>query len=135
MTIYWSESLRNGVLDAIETTIGTSPKVRIYAGSVPADTSAGIGGATLLVEFSLASDWMGNATAGAKTFSGVPLSETAVATGVASFYRIYKSDGSTCMEQGTVASSGGDMDIDNTSISGGQTVRITSWKKTAPHAP
>lgn len=133
MAVFWSDAVRNAILDAFESAVGASPKVRIYAGSVPADETAALGGATMLVEYSLASDWMSNAAAGSKSFSSLPISGTAVADGAASFYRIYKADGTTSCEQGIVGISSDDMVIDNTSIANGQTVRITAWSKTAPH--
>lgn len=133
MTIHWSDTVRNAVLDAWETAIGTAPKVRFYSGSVPADESASLGGAVLLAEFTLDSDWAAAASAGSKSVSGLPKSVTAAADGTATFYRIYASDGSTCHEQGTLGTSGTDMTIDNAALVTGQTVRITSWSKTAPH--
>lgn len=133
MAIFWSDTVRNAVNDAWETSIGTSARVRIYDGSVPADESTALGGQTMLVEFSLASDWAGASSGGVKSLTGTPLSQAAAAAGTAAFYRIYDSAGTTCHEQGTVGTSGTDMIIDNTSIANGQTVRITSWSKTAPH--
>lgn len=137
MAISWSDTVRNAVLDAWETAIGTSAIVRIYGGSVPADESAALGGATLLAEFELGSDWADAAASGVKAVSDTPLSTTgdaAASTGTAAtFYRIYESTGTTCHEQGTVGTSGADMTIDAATISEDQVVRITSWTKTAPH--
>lgn len=136
MAVYWSNTVRHALLDAYETAIGTAPIVRIYAGTVPADEAASLGAATKLGEVTLASDWMeaaGATTAGEKNFSNLPLTMTGLADGSVSFYRIYASDGTTCHEQGTVATSGGDMTIDNVSVVTSQTVRITAWKKVAPH--
>lgn len=136
MAIFWSDTVRNATLDAWETAIGASAKVRIYAGSVPADEAAALGGATLLIEYSLGADWASAAATGSKSLSSLPLSGTATGGGAgtnATFYRIYDSAGTTCHEQGTVGVSGADMTIDNASIATGQTVRITAWSKTAPH--
>ena len=134
MSVKWSTSLRNAVLDAWETAIGTSAKVQIRTGSAPANCAAADSG-TLLAEFSLSSDWAGAASAGAKSLSGTP-SATASAAGTAGHYRIKDSAGTTCHEQGEVTASGGggDLEIDNASIDAGQTVNITSWVKTAPGA-
>ena len=134
MAITWSTSLRNGILDAYETLLGTSAKVRIYDGNVPNSVASALGGNNVLVEFALGSDWMDAASGGVKVFSDTPVSATAVGNGTATFYRVLKSDGATAMEQGTVGVSGTDMTIDNTSIAADQIVRITSWSKTAPHA-
>lgn len=137
MTIYWHNDVRNAVLDAWETAIGTGAIVRIYGGSVPANQGTALSGQPLLAEFTLASDWASAAASGVKALSGTPLTttgEAAASTGTAAtFYRIYSSDGTTCREQGTVGTAGADMTIDSATIAEDQTVRITSWTKTAPH--
>lgn len=137
MTVQWSTTLRNALLDQWEATISTSAVVKIFTGSPPADCGTADSG-TMLVEFDLASDWAAAASSGSKSLSSTPISATAAAgsPSTAGYYRIYASDGSTCHEQGTITATGGggDMTIDNTSISSGQTVKITSWTKTAPGA-
>lgn len=135
MTVQWSTTLRNALLDQIETTINTSAKLMVYTGSQPANCAASEAG-TLLVEFDLASDWAAAASGGSKAFNNTPVSATAAATGTAAHYRIYASDGTTCHEQGSVTATGlgGDATIDNTSIVSGQTVQITAFTKTAPGA-
>ena len=135
MSLQFSTTLRNALLDQIETTMGTAAKVYVRTGSAPANCGSADSG-TLLVEFDLGSDYMGNASAGAKSFSSTPISATAVATGTAAHFRIKDSGGTTCHIQGTVTATGGggDIEIDNTSITNGQTVQITSWSITAPGA-
>ena len=131
MTIQWSTTVRNARLDAIETAIGTSAVLKIRTGAPPANCAASDSG-TVLISYSLASDWAGAASGGVKTFNNTPLSGTASGTGTAGHYRIYASDGTTCHEQGTVTitAGGGDMTIDNTSIVSGQTVNVTAFSKT-----
>lgn len=135
MTVQWSTSLRNALLDAWETAIGTSAKVYIRTGSPPANCAAADSG-DLLAEFDLASDWAAAASGGSKGLNNLPLEETAIASGTAGHYRIKDSAGTTCHEQGTVTASGdgGDMILDGLSVSLGQTLRITAWTKTAPGA-
>lgn len=131
MAVQFSTSVRNAMLDSIETTVGVSAVLKIRSGSVPA-TCATADAGTALVTYSLASDWAAAASSGAKALSSLPLSTTAGATGTAAHYRIYASDGTTCHEQGTVTATGGggDMTVDNTSINSGQTVNITAFTKT-----
>lgn len=135
MAVQYNTTLRNTWLDDWETTIGTSAKIYIRTGAQPANCAAADSG-TLLAEFDLASDWAANASGGTKTLNSLPLSTTAVASGTAAHYRIKDSTGTTCYEQGTVTATGGggDATIDNTSVTSGQTVQITSWTKTAPGA-
>ena len=140
MTVQWSTTLRNALLDQWETTIGVSAKLRIYSGSVPANAAAGIGASVMLAEFALVSDWAANASGGTKALNGLPLATTGdVAAGAgtaATYYRIWDNGATTCHEQGTVTATGGggDMTIDNVSIANGQTVNITAFSKTAPGA-
>lgn len=133
MTVQRSTAVRNARLDAIETTIGTAAKVRILTGTQPATCATAESG-TLLVAYTLASDWAANASSGSKAFSSTPIAGTASGTGTAGYYRITDNAGTTCHEQGTVGTSGTDLIIDNASIVSGQTVNITSWTKTYPGA-
>ena len=123
------------MLDSIETTIGTSAKLQIWSGSAPANCAAASTG-TKLIEIALASDWAAAASGGTKAFSGVPLSTTALAAGTCGYYRIVDSAGTTCHEQGTVTATGGggDMTIDNATLTSGQSVQVTGFTKTAPGA-
>jgi hypothetical protein len=137
MAIQYSVTLRNNQLGQIETTIGTAPKLRISTGSKPANCAAADSG-TLLVEITLPSDWLGTPgtpDAGvvykAGTWSG-----TATADGTAGHWRIKDSTGTTVHTQGTITATGGggDITLDNTSITTSQTVTITSASFTAGNA-
>ena len=136
MAIQFSVAVRNAMLDAIETTIGTSAVLKIRSGSAPADCAAADSG-TVLATIALAADWAAAASGGTKAWSGVPVSDSSAdATGTAAHFRLYASDGTTCGEQGTVTATGGggDITVDSTSFTAGQTFQITSWTWTAPNA-
>lgn len=136
MALQFSTALRNAMLDAIETEGGTSVILRIRSGAAPANCAAADSG-TLLAEITLDADWAAAAGSGAKAFQGLPDSDSSAnATGTAAHFRLFKSDGTTCFMQGTVTatSGGGDLEIDNTSITSGQVVQLTSWTITAPGA-
>lgn len=135
MALQFSTTYRNALLDQFETTVGVSAKIFVFSGAVPANCAAA-DPAGKLVEFDLASDWAGNASAGSKSFSSTPIAATASGTGTATSFRLYATDGTTCHMQGTATATGGggDITIDNTSIANGQAVNITSWSITAPGA-
>jgi len=135
MALQFSTTYRNALLDQLETTVGTSAKLEIFTGAVPANCAASEAG-TKLAEYDLASDWAGNASGGTKTLNNLTLSTTGAAAGTAGHFRLFASDGTTCHMQGTVTATGGggDMTIDNTSIASGQTVNITGFTLTAPGA-
>lgn len=135
MSLQESVSVRNARLDAIETTVGTAPLFRIYSGSPPADCATTASG-TLLAECTLPSDWMANASAGAKAKSGTWQDTSANNTGTAGYFRIYDSAGTNCHVQGTVTATGGggDLTVDNTSFASGQSFTVNTFTITAANA-
>lgn len=136
MTIQLAVSTRNARLDAIETDAGTSAILKLRTGAQPANCAAADTG-TAIVSITMASDWASAAAAGAKSLSSLPLSTTAIASGTPAHFRLYKSDGVTCILQGSVTftGSGGDMTIDAAgSVTSGQTVNITSFTLTDGNA-
>jgi len=135
MTIQLSTSVRNAILDQIETTIGTSAVLKIRTGSVPASVATADSG-TVLATCSLPSDWWAAASSGAKAKSGTWEDTSADATGTAAHFRLYASDGTTCHMQGTVTATGGggDMTVDSTSFTAGQAFTVTAFTLTAPGA-
>lgn len=135
MSLQFSTTYRNGMLDELATVLGGSEVIKIFTGSPPSNCATADSG-TKLVEYDLAGsgDWNA-ASGGTKTLASLPLSTTAVNTGTAGYFRFY--DGSAnCHMQGTITATGGggDMPLDNTSINSGQTVNITGFTLTAPGA-
>ena len=114
MTLQASETVRNARLDAIETTIGTAPLLRIYTGSAPADCATAATG-TLLAQMTLPSDWLSSASGGNISKLGIWSDASADATGTAGYFRIYDSTGTTCHVQGNVTQVGysGDLMFEN----------------------
>jgi len=135
MTFQLSTTVRNAELDAIETAIGTSAILKIRTGSPPANCAAADSG-SVLATLNLPSDWLANASGGTKAKSGTWEDTSADATGTAGHFRVYDSGGSTCHMQGTVTATGGggDLTLDNTSITSGQDVLITGFTLTAGNA-
>lgn len=132
MTLQLSVTVRNAMLDAIETAISTSAIMKIRTGSPPADCATADSG-TVLATLSLPSDWMANAASGSKAKSGTWQDASADAAGTAAHFRIYDSGGTTCHLQGTVTATGGggDMTVDNTSFNTGQSFTVTTFTLTA----
>lgn len=129
MTLQLSVGVRNAMLDAIETTIGTSAVIKLKTGAQPASAATADSG-TVVATISLASDWMSAASSGSKAFSSTPLEDaSADNAGTLAHYRVYASDGTTCHMQGSITATGGggDMTVDNTVVTAGQDVKITSW--------
>jgi hypothetical protein len=134
MAIQLSESVRNAMLDSIESTIGASPTLDIRTGAAPADCAAADAG-TLLASMALPADWMAAAEAGSKAIANGPWQDLlGNADGVAAHYRIKQ--GATCHLQGTVTvtGGGGDMQLVNTNIALNQPVSITAFTLNAGNA-
>jgi len=134
MTLQLATSTRNAMLDAIETDAGTSAILKIRTGAQPANCAAADSG-SVLATANLPSDWMAAASGGTKAMSGTWQDASADGSGTAAHYRLYKSDGTTCIMQGTVTATGGggDMTVDNTSFASGQPFNITGFTLTAPN--
>lgn len=134
--MFLSDAIRNAELDAIESTIGTAPILRIYGGSVPASEAASLGAATLLAEGTLPSDWLAAASSGSKAKSGTwtLTGQSGAGAGTdATFGRIYNSDGTTSSVQCTVGETADspEMTLDNKNIANAQTVTVSSFSFTA----
>jgi hypothetical protein len=128
-----STGLRNDMLDtgSLKSVLDDGV-MRIYAGTVPATADAAIGGATLLCEITDNDQGLGAGQGidfEAAAVDGVLSKETTqiwsgtnAATGTASFFRIetQADDGSSSTSlqriQGTVATSGADLNLASTSL-------------------
>jgi hypothetical protein len=132
MSLQFSATVRNALLDAIESSISTSAVMKIRTLAPPANCAASDVG-TVLATLSLPSDWMSNASGGTKAKTGTWSDSSADNTGTAAHFRIYASDGTTCHAQGTITatSGGGDMEVDNTSFASGQAFTVTAFSITA----
>lgn len=126
-----SVALRNAQADLYGGELGAG-YLRIYAGPVPASADAALGGATLLAELRFGNPAFGSARGGIVSANAINEDPSANATGIASFYRTLKSDGSTVIEQGTVGTSGADMLVPTTSITKGIEVSVISFTHTVP---
>jgi hypothetical protein len=130
VSIQLSDRVRNARLNAIETTIGTTPVLKIRTGAQPANCAAADSG-TVLAAVNLPSDWMGNAASGVKSLAGT-WADVGAAAGSAAHYRIYDSGGTTCDMQGSVTATGGggDMEVDNVVFAVSQVFTVTSFTLT-----
>ena len=132
MTIYRSDTVRNALMDALDTQRSTSAKVQIR--TLAPD---GVGGAgALLAELTgNVAGWAGASAAGVLTSNAITADSSADAGGTAAHYELLTS-GSTWLESGVVDVGGvtDGVGIDNTSISAGQTVQMSgNWVNTAAY--
>lgn len=130
----YSAAVRNAMLDAYETAIGTAPLLRFYSGAMPADCATARSG-TLLASITLPSDWMAAAAAGAKALAGSWTGAGVAGAGAGTnigYFSIFDASGTTCHDQGTVTvtGSGGDMTLNNINIANGQAITVSAFNFT-----
>ena len=129
-----SVAVRNAILDAIETAVGTAAVLRMRTGSPPAAITDADSG-TVLVSITLPTDWMAAASSGTKALLGT-WQGTATGAGTVGHYRIYASDGTTQHMQGTMSATGGggDMTITNAVIAVDDVITVDTFTLTGPNA-
>lgn len=134
MTISITTANRNARADALTTAIGNAALLRVYDGTPPASANAALSSNTLLAELTCASPFAPAASGGVLTASAITQDSSANATGTASFFRVYKSDGTTVAYQGSVGTSGQDLNLNTTSIVAAGPVAVTSLVLTEGNA-
>lgn len=124
----YSDAARNGRADAVTTAVGNAGFLRIYTGTAPANCAAAATG-TLLSQHTLGSPFAPAASGGVQSPT-LPANVNASATGTAGYARIYQSNGTTCVQQRTVGTSGAEVNLNTLSIVSGGPVQINSWTDT-----
>lgn len=123
-------------VDSIDDGAGAG-EINIYAGSVPADADAVLGGATLLATLPMSDPAFGAAVdlaPGARATANAITDDTSAdATGTATFFRVEDSNNVVKM-QGAVSTAGAEMNLNTTSIVAGATVSITSFTVDMPES-
>jgi hypothetical protein len=136
MTVTVTALHKQAQLDSVSTDWGAGALLRLYNGSVPTDVNTALGAQVVLA---VVTPTPAAATAAGAGATKDMLGGTKTTTGTASastgtnatFYRVYKSDGTTVKEQGTITATGGggDMTLDNINIAQNQTVNVTAFTK------
>jgi hypothetical protein len=120
----YSNGTRNAQQQGLITYAGSGCLINIYQGTQPANANTAISTQTLLVSLPITGSF-GTDSNGTITLSTVT-SASAVASGTASFFRIFKSNGTTVVMDGSVGISNADMILNTTAIANTQTVTINS---------
>ena len=124
----------NLALDAGIGTLADSGKLRIYGGGSGQPTHGGdaITDQTLLAELTMGADAFPAAASGVLTANAITQDSSADNTGTAGWFRLLKSDGTTTLLDGSVGTSGCDLNLNSVSIIQGGTVSVTSFTITLP---
>ena len=120
----YSNGTRDAQQQGLITYAGSGCLINLYNGTQPANANTAISTQTLLVTLTISGSF-GTDSNGTLTLGSVS-NGTAVASGNADFFRIFKSDGTTVVMDGSVATSDADLVLNNTSIATGQVVSISA---------
>jgi len=124
MAIAYAVPLRNTMLDAITSLAGASCLINIYDGTRPA---TGGTATTLLAQLTGNATFAPAASGGVLTLNAITQDSSANATGTATWFRIYASNGTTHVMDGNVGTSGSDLNLTTVSIVTAQPVSISSF--------
>ena len=120
-----SAAAANAACDAMAA-LCNSGKLRIYTGSSPGTCDAAIGAVTLLAELTMNASAFGAASSGVCTAAAISADASANDTGTAGWFRIWASNGTSPIYEGTVGTTGCDLNLNTLSIVTGASVSITS---------
>jgi hypothetical protein len=136
MTIQFAQSTAHAMLDAIETDIGGSPVLYLRTGTQPATCGAADAG-TLVSTIAMSADAFQSAASWAKAIT-TALSDASAdnAGSLAGGHWRIKTSGAVTKLQGSITASGGggDMTVDNTTVTAGQQIDVTSFSIGFPAA-
>jgi hypothetical protein len=113
----FSALLNTGYLRIYDSTGGTGQ---------PATVNTAIGSQVLLAELRFSATAAPGATNGVITFSAITSDTAADATGTATWFRAFKSDGTTAIWDGSVGTSGATLNLNSTAIQINAQVDVTS---------
>jgi hypothetical protein len=114
-----ANAARDAAINAVAATANNG-SVRIYSGTAPADADAALGGATLLAQLTLGATAFGAAVNGVATANAIAADTSADATGTPTFFRLFQSNGTTVVFQGTAGATGQELNLSG--LSAGQIV-------------
>ncbi len=103
----------------------------IYDQTQPTDADTAIsGGQIKLAHLTFASTAWAAASSGSKAAAAIGADSSADATGTATWYRLWKSDTTTAVWDGSVGTSGANLNFNSVAIQSGAAVSISSFTAT-----
>jgi hypothetical protein len=119
----------NTACDAM-TALANSGKLRIYDGTQPATADTAISTQTLLAELTLNATAFAGAVAGVATANAITSDTSADNTGTATWFRVVESNGTTVLWDGSVGTSGADLNLNTVGLAAGAAVAVSSFTVT-----
>jgi hypothetical protein len=116
----------NGQADNLSARLN-SGFLRLYDGTQPATADTAIGAQVLLAELPFSAIAAPAAVNGLITFNAIGSDTSANATGTASWFRCFQSNGTTVVMDGSVGTATSNLILNSTSIVTGGTVAVSSF--------
>jgi hypothetical protein len=130
----YSTMVRTNRLQALVDLLGNASVIEIYDGTQPANVGTAITTQVLLAELVCGSP-LGTVTAGVMTAGAITNDSSANNSGTASWFRHRRAGSPTePVIDGSVSTSGADLNLNSVSITTGQTVSISSYVLTGGNA-
>lgn len=132
LTLTVTNAVAQAMLTAVKTAIdaGTAAIIEIYTGSQPTDADTAVGAQTKLATLTMnatAFGAVGDDTPGAiMTANSITPDSSADATGTAAWFRVLTQSGGTTIMDGSVSTSGADINFNTVSFTAGSQIEITS---------
>jgi hypothetical protein len=104
--------------------------LRIYDGTQPATADTAIGAQVLLAELTFNATAFGAGSAGVATANAITQDSSANATGTATWFRAFQSNGTTAVLDGSVGTSDANLVLNSVAISAGAAVSCTAFTLT-----
>ena len=120
-----SNTSANAEADALAALLNNG-YLRIYDGAQPANANSGITTQNKLAELRFGATAFGAAAAGVIAANPIASDTDAAATGTASWFRCLKSDGTTVVCDGSVGTSGADLNLNSVGIQQHAQVQVSS---------
>ncbi|MCX6633071.1 MAG: hypothetical protein NTW28_36205 [Candidatus Solibacter sp.] len=120
-----SDAAANAAANAVAA-LANSGYLKMYTGSQSANANKALSGQTLLATLTFSATAFGNAAAGVATANAIGADTSADASGTATWFRVLKSDGTSVVFDGTVGTSGCNLNMNSNVISAGASVSVTA---------
>lgn len=124
-----SNAAANAAADAV-CALANNGYLRIYSGTQATNADTALGAQTQLAELRFGATAFGASVAGVATANAITSDTAADATGTASWFRVYKSDGTTALWDGSVGTSGANLNFATTSFVANAQIDVTSFTYT-----
>lgn len=117
---------RNRAIDAVAARLN-SGYLRIYDGTQPADADTALGAQVLLAELRFNATAFAGASGGSAAANSITADSSANASGTATWYRAFESDGTTVVMDGSVGTATSNLVLNSVAISSGANVSCSAF--------